>query len=268
MVTYKCIAGGPINVSPFVCLGVEPSSASLCSVRIVPAHTAESSLRKKRFSLFNMSSLTSKAAREFSPPLPSASAFDHGGIHYPRHSEDATTVLNILGQWLPPEIGLQILDHAEYWILSRVCRQEEVIYDEDDCFDAEPYLTSAPIQGDRFPVRKIRLNIWSHDQGWSSFPDEHGTFKNSWTWFELAIERPPGRDEIFTDKEARVATNLHGIDETMRHQIIIRNDHESRWMQVLQAGDRVSLVPRALYPGWENFVEAATIEIYTWPVLA
>ncbi|KAJ5969059.1 hypothetical protein N7501_005307 [Penicillium viridicatum] len=196
-----------------------------------------------------------------------SASHEENQMYYPRHSADAVESFNILRQKLPSELVLEILEFAEYWVLSAVHREDRVGYSENDCRDRIPYLTSKPIQGERFPVQEIKINIWSHDQGWSSYREDHGTFRNSWTWFELGIERPPGRDDISKDEDLRLATNVHAEREAMNHQITYRRDQKLRWMENLQAGDLISIVPRARFPGWRNTVEKASIEVYTSPVL-
>ncbi|OQD64298.1 hypothetical protein PENPOL_c008G04684 [Penicillium polonicum] len=196
-----------------------------------------------------------------------SASHEENQMYYPRHSADAVESFNILRQKLPSELVLEILEFAEYWVLSAVHREGRVGYSENDCRDRIPYLTSKPIQGGRFPVQEIKINIWSHDQGWSSYREDHGTFRNSWTWFELGIERPPGRDDISKDEDLRLATNVHAEREAMNHQITYRRDQKLRWMESLQEGDLISIVPRARFPGWRNTVEKASIEVYTSPVL-
>lgn len=39
------------------------------------------------------------------------------------------------------------------------------------------------------PVRKIAFHIRSHDQGWGGQVEDHNTFRGSWTWFEVGLER-------------------------------------------------------------------------------
>jgi hypothetical protein len=194
-------------------------------------------------------------------------AFDEDDTYYPRHSDDAVAVLNILRQRLPSELVLEVLEHAQYWIRSEVYRTDKLGFTENDCRDRTPYLTSEAIQGDRFPVREIKIDIWSHDQGWSSYREDYGTYRNSWTWFDLGIARAPGRDDISKGEDLRLATNIHASKDTKHHQIVYRSDQNLRWMRSLQAGDRISIIPRALFPGWKNFVDEASIEIYTDPVL-
>ncbi|KAB8244883.1 hypothetical protein BDV35DRAFT_358468 [Aspergillus flavus] len=183
-------------------------------------------------------------------------------VHYPRHSDDAISVFNILKRCV-----LEMLEYAEYWLLSRISRADEMQYAESDCHGPQPYLTSAPIQGERYPVKKIRVTIWSHDQGRSIYPQDHSSFNNSWTWFDLKITRPAGRDDISKDANLRLETNVHASEDTMCHEIIYRSDQDLRLVQNLVPGDRISIIPRALFPGWTNFVENACIDIYTTPVL-
>ncbi|OGM47234.1 hypothetical protein ABOM_003929 [Aspergillus bombycis] len=194
-----------------------------------------------------------------------AAPIDTYDTYYPRHSNDAISVFTALKEWLPAEIVLEVLDYAEYWLLSRVARADEMQYEERDCRGQTPYLISAPIQGERHPVQKIQITVWSHDQGWSSYPQDHGSFNNSWTWFDLGIARPPGRDDISKNANLRLATNVHASKKTVCHEITYRSDQNLWWVRNLQAGDRISIIPRALFPGWRNFVEKACIEIYTTP---
>lgn len=187
-------------------------------------------------------------------------------VHYPRDSRDGFEALRILQKKLPAELALQILDYAQYWVISQVSRAQTISYQEHDCRDRAPYLVSDPIQGGRSPVREIQIEIWSHDQGWSSFTEDHGTYRNSWTWFEMGIIKAPGRESALEDLDLRLATNMHASGVTQNHHKVYRSEDDLPWMRSLQAGDRISIIPRALYPGWQNFVEKASIEIYTDPL--
>lgn len=187
-------------------------------------------------------------------------------VYYPRDSEDAFEALRVLQRKLPAELVLHILHHAQYWVRSHVSREQALSYGESDCRSRTPYLISDPIQGGRYPVREIRMEIRSHDQGWSSYSEDHGTYRNSWTWFDLGIERAPGREDVCGDLDVRLATNLHASGIAQNHRVVYRAEDDLPWMRSLQAGDRVSIIPRALFPGWQNFVERASIEIYTDPL--
>ncbi|KAJ5194327.1 hypothetical protein N7491_001664 [Penicillium cf. griseofulvum] len=218
-----------------------------------------------------MGSSFSTTYQDINSVLHGASTSHEGSrTYYPRNSADALESFNILRQKLPSELVLDILEFGEYWVLSAVYREDSMDYTENDCRDRTPYLTSEPIQGERFPVQEIRINIWSHDQGWSSYREDHGTYRNSWTWFDLDIERPLGRNDISKNedlRDLRLATNVHARREPTHHRITYQRDQKLPWMQNLQAGDRISIVPRARFPGWKNTVQKASIEIYTAPVL-
>ncbi|KAJ5305860.1 hypothetical protein PENANT_c015G08665 [Penicillium antarcticum] len=196
-----------------------------------------------------------------------SAAVGQDDTYYPRHSEDAVAALNILRHRLPSELVLQVLEYAQYWIRSEVYRNDRLAFTENDCRDRTPYLTSRRIQGNRFPVREIKIDIWSHDQGWSSYREDYGTYRNSWTWFELGIQRTDDRDDLTQGEELRLVTNIHASKDAKHHQIIYRDDQNLHWLSNLQAGDRISIIPRARFPGWKNFVDEASIEIYTDPIL-
>lgn len=184
-------------------------------------------------------------------------------VYYPRNLEDALNTFNILRHRLPSELVLEVLEYAQYWVQSRVERDESISCTESD--RARSYLASKPIQDGR--LEEIRIDIWSHDQGWSSYRQDHGTLRNSWTWCELGIERPEGREAISEVVGMEIATNVHARSEARHHQIIYRRYQNLQWVQKLQAGDIIRILPKARFPGWENTVEKASIEIYTAPFL-
>ncbi|CAL5868739.1 uncharacterized protein PFLUO_LOCUS2966 [Penicillium psychrofluorescens] len=216
-------------------------------------------------------------------PSTSASNPTHNNqLHYPRNASDARSALTILSQKLPIEITLQILEHAQYWVLHRVSRTEQVTYTQHDFDSHDPYLRSSPIEGVHFPVREIRIQIQSHDQGCSIFRQDYNTIRNSWTWFELGVERASDRAEESCVSSPwhgnrRLATNVHASKIVRENVIIYRagveNDdsavghglsvRELGGLAKLRAGDCVSIIPRARFPGWINFVCSASIEIYT-----
>lgn len=134
-------------------------------------------------------------------------------------------------------------------------------------------------------MREIRIHIQSHDQGWSSFRKDHGTLRNSWTWFELGVERASDREEescVSSERggNRRLVTNVHAGKSVRENVVIYRagveNEEDVDYgvghglsvrelgeLARLKAGDYVSIIPRARFPGWTNFVHSASIEIYT-----
>lgn len=184
-------------------------------------------------------------------------------IYWPQQPRDIFEVFWMLQRCgrepLPRPVVLRILDLARYWLLSRASREDPVSLVEEDCQERHPYLTSEPIRGGHTsPVREIKFVVWSHDQGFSSYPEFHGTFENSWTWFDLGIERPVGREPIILhdDKERCLTSNIHASSKFRRHQIIYRqtgSNQKGRWIENLQAGDRVSIL--GIQPGETTYEE-------------
>ena len=169
---------------------------------------------------------------------------------------------------LPPNVTIRILDLSKYWLKSTTSRKQHIAFDEEAAKRIGKYLTSKPIRGRlRAPVREVRFTIESHDQGWSSFPEFHGTFAHSWTWFEVAVQKQGDRIFDFGDESQMLTPNLHAITKSSRHRIIYEcspcTTVHRKWLKNLEAGDQISISAKARYPGWVNFVEGASIEIFT-----
>ena len=67
---------------------------------------------------------------------------------------------------------------------------------EKDCEEDTPYSVSSLIYG---KVKQIQIVIWSHDQGFSHFPQRHGLFEDSRTWCSLGVEEASGAGVILGD---------------------------------------------------------------------
>ncbi|GLI63009.1 hypothetical protein VaNZ11_005869 [Volvox africanus] len=103
-----------------------------------------------------------------------------------------------------------------------IARQE---HEESIASEKKPYLKlSLGAQADpgfggiaaRYQVEAVTVRTESHDQGWSSFPQDHNTYNNSWTWAELVLFGPDGRP-VHPDGSGRLYTNLHGVGRWQCH---------------------------------------------------
>jgi len=120
--------------------------------------------------------------------------------YFPSNAFDVYKVHHLLTTrlGLPVELSLQILDQAAYHLKFTATRSDKQIYTHHRLTqDAEPYIALSipgprllqdPISFGRL-LRNLTLITRSRDQGWSSFPADHGTYKNSWTWFDVSILR-------------------------------------------------------------------------------
>ncbi|MCO5581451.1 hypothetical protein L7F22_035335 [Adiantum nelumboides] len=105
-------------------------------------------------------------------------------------------------------------------------------------------------------VKGIKVTVESHDQGWSSYRDDHGTYNNSWTWGELAVLAADGQTQI--GKRIHVYTNLHAVDEWQVHSKIVT---DPLFLESIQAERVIALYLCSRYPGWCNYTRHASINL-------
>lgn len=209
------------------------------------------------------------------PSLPDTSDY------YPRNLPDIYHASFLLRQLLLPELVPQILDEAEYWLKSTTERSGKVAV--SDRSHRLPmleqaglhYLSSEPIGDERLrilkPIRKVAFTITSKDQGVSDYPSYHGTYEQSYTWFE-AVTR--GRDviEATRDQSRRIITNVHAGKEYKTHVVTWRynaeNEEEREWVTTnLKKGRQVDITVWARFPGWTNNVGSARIDVFTATII-
>ena len=178
-------------------------------------------------------SLTSPSSLS-SPVSPHDSSFSH----LPRR----VTAIGAIGGHEPtvkPTSETEILDQ----------REEEVIVRED----CVPYVVSRPIPGGK-KLRKVIITVASKDQGWSNYLDDYGTYRNSWTWFELSVGSPS------KDSGERwcgfVVRNLHAHSDFKEHVIEIT---DGKLYEKARSGDVLTVWAWAKFPGWKNTVKKVTI---------
>jgi ankyrin repeat protein len=179
-------------------------------------------------------------------------------------------LLQQLLRYSTPELLHRIMHLAEYWKVSSRTRTATVEIQNSSL----SYIASYPITGcRRRPVEKIVFTIRSHDQGWSGWPGDHGTYRNTWTWFQTRVSKR--RQPLIQSESWCIAKNLHARDYDQTHVVTWTaslTEEEERdgrkrksrdWVRHLEIGDVVSIVACAQYGGWVNHVKSATIDIYT-----
>eukprot|EP01031_Cornospumella_fuschlensis_P045117 gene45117-55191_t len=113
----------------------------------------------------------------------------------------------------------------------------------------------------------IVIKVNSKDQGWSSYPDEHG-MRNSWSWGELALSVRAGeRHRVYTNIHAgqdwEVQTKSFGpMDDVMQGLCAVLLDAQQN-PEVPLGGHVVDLqlFLRSQFPGWENHIKHASISV-------
>ena len=147
------------------------------------------------------------------------------------------------------------------------------------------YLRTPPLESNhaRHFVLQVIVEIYSHDQGWSTDPHREwfGTYNGSHTWWDLTLDRPNAASyskEKFanvngsSDSECEsvptpvtyneihrreLCRNLHASDKFQLHTIVLSSDDPL--VRDAQPGDVFSLWARTQYPAWMNLVSYARI---------
>lgn len=111
-------------------------------------------------------------------------------------------------------------------------------------------------------------NTNGHDTGWSSYPEDHGTCNNSWTWFEAGLElnaeggreQPPRRPiqvNVHAKRDATTHVNIWGGSEGEREA--------DEWLDKVRVWDILHVFPKALYTCWTNSVDRMRVSVfYAW----
>ncbi|KAI1282691.1 heterokaryon incompatibility protein-domain-containing protein [Xylaria sp. FL0933] len=142
-------------------------------------------------------------------------------------------------------------------VVVKVSRQASVRVSE---YCAEtPYLAlKVPDEIDE--VVRVSFTTFAHDQGWAS-----DTGRGSWTWFETFTTSPKSSSSWLHLNKLKRALHHNVVANPNSHRIQtivhIDNPEDREWLANFKGGDSIQLVPRAMYPGWVNFVEEAEIEI-------
>jgi len=150
----------------------------------------------------------------------------------------------------------KILDKANYWCAVKKMLQGSCSGGPElDC----RFFKLGPIPG---RVKKVVLELDSHDQGWSGYPSDRGTRNNSWTWAELDIKDPAGNSRLESAR-FELFRNLHAIAAWHRYELVLKSDLYP--LDRMKPGDTVELYFRAQYAGWRIFIRDPIMEVHFEP---
>ncbi|RXW17257.1 hypothetical protein EST38_g8592 [Candolleomyces aberdarensis] len=163
---------------------------------------------------------------------------------------------------LPRGIALVIMDYGEHWVKMNARREDEVVVRETTQDQAYVSLTASG------PVRRVSFRTISHDQGFSSEPENHGKYSGSDTWFEAGVVHQGLTQSVDEQRRMRmlVQRNVCADSDWRTHL----NDwvytapapEMKEWFSSIKAADIVGLYPRAQFPGWANSVKEARMEMW------
>lgn len=168
---------------------------------------------------------------------------------------------------LPPEIVLQILEHPSRFILT-----SSVSLDSTDNLPKsvpshrapQEVIRSSPLSANNAKdTRKVVFEMTGKDQGWSSYGPEHGTYNNTWTWYDAVVLRKNGEDSETYEEALRqeLHRNRHAGQQVETYRTEFDGDHDL--VKMLREGDVIALDACAVFDGWECRVYGATIEVWS-----
>ena len=96
-------------------------------------------------------------------------------------------------------------------------------------------------------ISNIVVTMLSKDQGWSDTPEFRGTYKHSYTWFEIAIKRrsESGGSMEYLPGDFEIQRNKHAFGEYMEHTVTLPLDNP--FFQRLRKGDVLVLLAKAQF---------------------
>ena len=157
------------------------------------------------------------------PPFPTAKLAEPNQNFTPSMGDVAVLMFNFNRSntiKLPNEITQLVFDLAQYYPTTKVVRGGSVRIGGENQNSVELHHKMPPPVCPFFPMR-ITIKVQSRDQGWSSYPAEHGTREGSWTWGEIALlpEQPK-------EKRHLIYTNIHAGIHFESQEITLEHDSE------------------------------------------
>lgn len=119
-----------------------------------------------------------------------------------------------------------------------------------------PYLVSRPIPKGK-TLTKVVVTVVSKDQGWSTRVEDYGTYRSSWTWFELSVGSPS--DDSGEKWRGEVVRNIHAHDNFKEHTIEMSN---TELYEKAKGGDVLTVWALAKFQGSVNMVKEVTIQYF------
>lgn len=169
---------------------------------------------------------------------------------------DVFATLRYLSTRLPIELAVYILDLAEYYTVETIERHDKIVVNSRNAATAGSYVISEPLEGglqdSPWRLKSITITLTSHDQGWSDTPRLRGTYDQSYTWFDLCIQRlveitdegEESSEQLLEPLELQ--RNKHATVQSTTHIIRLPSSHP--YLQQLRTGDRLCIQPEARFP--------------------
>lgn len=223
----------------------EPPSSSASSSGL-GSHSVSSSSEPVPVATSSATSLPSGMVPRVRPAMPLTTQFApvaQPSVPYIPSREDVIASRGILLHLLPLELVDEILHTAEYYprhtsVLPAHHFDNPLTVRDGRC----QVVLTPPIQHPE-SISRILILTESHDQGWSSYPQDRGTHRNSWTWLDLGVVR--GTPENVPAPDWRIYTNMHASDTWQATEVDLDRDNET--VVALRPGDSLAIWAEARF---------------------
>jgi hypothetical protein len=159
---------------------------------------------------------------------------------------DVIATRSILFRHLPLELVEKILDDAQYYPHSVFATTTHQFNYPLAVRDGRSLaIQTSPIVDTEF-ISRVVIRTESHDQGWSSYPQDQGTFNNSWTWLDLSLVRnlnPPESAATESPPDWRIYTNLHASRTWQTKEVVLDTSNEI--INAFRPGDSLAIYAEA-----------------------
>jgi hypothetical protein len=204
---------------------------------------------------------------------PSSSAAQSDITFYPWTKNDVLAIYRELCQKLPAELASKVVEAADLWEARSsfvTSGQNNTQHELGHCprfvqNNSVPILYSNEIDGSLLnPLRRIIVKTISQDQGWSSYHQQWGTHENSWTWFDITLERlqlEAGEAEWREIVRQKLWCNVHASREMVTHVGSLERGEEI--VDKAMKGDRLVVWACARFPGWRCETEKVDLWVFS-----
>lgn len=129
-----------------------------------------------------------------------------------------------------------------------------------ECCPERPYL-ELEIPSTIQVVEGVVFKTVSRDQGHSDETIHHGSYKHSYSWFEIAVVTPSYHIRGYRQ---RLQNNIHAGTDFHEHITVWQRDEETddsrlKWFDDIQPDGFIHIIPKAHPKAWRNYVKSAAI---------
>lgn len=153
-----------------------------------------------------------------------------------------------------------------------------------ECCPRQPYV-ELQIPENAKSVQRVAVTTISHDQGqflnslvflrssnvllrpcigWSDQHHLAGTYDGSNTYFEILVKTSSNHERTGRVGKRSFQANVHASRQPRRHDniwdITSGDDVQRAWLEGIEAGDTIQIIPIGIFQGWVNFVYAIEIK--------